>query len=185
MLRRETARTAASPSAVVLMGVSGSGKSTVGRMLAGRLSCRFVDADDLHCAAARVTMAAGTPLTDEDRWPWLHRVGEVIAAERRAGGSVVVACSALRRAYRDLLREVAGEVAFVHLHGARERLQERLAQREGHFMPTALLGSQLATLELLEPDEHGLTIDIDAAADVAVERVLADVVASAGARTTT
>lgn len=129
------------------MGVSGSGKSTVSRMQAGRLSALFVDADDLHSVAAKATMAAGTALTDEDRWPWLHRVGEAVAVAGRAGRPVVVACSALRRAYRDRMRDVAGQVVFVHLHGSRERLEERLAQRKGHFMPSALLASQLATLE--------------------------------------
>jgi gluconokinase len=111
-------------------------------------------------------MHAGTPLTDEDRWPWLARVGAAMKAETEAGRSVVVACSALRRAYRDALEQSAdGPVFFVHLDGSREVLERRLADRAGHFMPAALLDSQLATLEPLQSDESGVVLDIEQGAD--------------------
>lgn len=140
---------------VVVMGVSGSGKSTVGRAAAGRLGRAFVDADDLHPAANKRKMAAGVPLDDEDRAPWLEAVGERLAA-----GDVVVACSALRRSYRDALRAHAPQAAFVHLDGTREQLTERLAGRDHEYMPASLLDSQLATLEPLEGDERGMAVPI-------------------------
>ncbi|MDT0167201.1 gluconokinase [Actinotalea sp. AC32] len=143
---------------VVVMGVSGCGKSTVGAMLAGRLGVPFVDADALHPPANIARMAAGTPLTDEDRAPWLRAVGEALAAPP---DGAVVACSALRRTYRDLLREAAPDAVVVHLDGTRERLAERLTARLDHFMPAALLDSQLATLEPLEDDEAGVVLDIE------------------------
>ncbi|ANC30267.1 gluconokinase [Isoptericola dokdonensis] len=145
----------------VVMGVAGCGKSTVGGLLAARLGVRFVDADDLHPAHNVATMAAGTPLTDADRLPWLARVADVLSQGADAGEPVVVACSALRRAYRDALRAGAGgDVAFVHLHGDRALLAERIAARADHFMPPALLDSQLATLEPLEADETGFVLDV-------------------------
>jgi carbohydrate kinase (thermoresistant glucokinase family) len=114
-------------------------------------------------------MAAGIPLTDDDRWPWLRRVGEVLARETAAGRPAVVACSALRVAYRDLLREAAGgPVRFVHLHGTRPLLEQRMAEREGHFMPPALLDSQLATLEPLGPAESGIVVDVALSSEDAV-----------------
>jgi gluconokinase len=145
---------------VVVMGVSGSGKSTVGRLLADRLGAAFVDADDLHPEANVAKMTAGIPLTDEDRRPWLRRVAEAANAE---DGPVVIACSALRRAYRDLLTsEADAPLAFVHLNGSPELLAGRLAARTGHFMPPALLDSQLRTLEPLAADEPGFTVDLGA-----------------------
>lgn len=149
------------------MGVSGSGKSTVGELLARDLQVDFIDADDLHSDASKTKMGSGIPLTDDDRWPWLARVGEAMKAETEAGRGVVVACSALRRAYRDALRSAAdGPVFFVHLDGERELLERRLADRTGHFMPSSLLDSQLGTLERLQEGEDGITLDIadDAAA---------------------
>ena len=143
---------------VVVMGVSGSGKSTVGRLAAELLGAAFVDADDLHPAANVAKMAAGIPLTDEDRQPWLAVVGRTLADAGPAG--MVLACSALKRSYRDLIRAVAPDTAFAELHGSRELLAERLLDRPGHFMPTSLLDSQLATLEPLQPDESGLRLDI-------------------------
>ncbi len=149
--------------AVVVMGVSGSGKSTVGAELARLLGARFVDGDDLHPPANRAKMAAGTPLTDEDRWPWLERVRETLAVGLAAAapadaapvaGGVVVACSALRRAYRDLLRGAGPGVGFVYLEVARAEIEERLGQRHGHFFPPALVASQFATLEAPSPDEE-------------------------------
>ncbi|MEO8262384.1 MAG: gluconokinase [Pseudolysinimonas sp.] len=143
---------------VVVMGVSGAGKTTVGIALAARLGLRFVDADDLHPAANVAKMTAGTPLTDDDRWPWLALVGNALAAAPEPG--VVVACSALTRSYRDAIRAVAADTFFVHLDAIEEVLREHLAHREGHFMPPALLDSQLAILEPLGIDELGATIDV-------------------------
>ena len=139
------------------MGVSGSGKTTVGAALADALGLPFVDGDALHPAANVAKMAAGIPLDDADRAPWLDAVGAVLAA-----GPVVVACSALRRVYRDRLRAAAPELLLVFLDGSREVLAARMAARPGHFMPASLLDSQLATLERPDPDEHPVTVDIDA-----------------------
>ncbi|MFF2050244.1 gluconokinase [Leifsonia sp. NPDC058194] len=138
--------------AIVVMGVSGSGKTTVGQLLADRLRVPFVDADDLHPPANRAKMAGGTPLTDDDRAPWLEAVGRAMSA---ADGGVVVACSALRRRYRDTIAAAAERpVRFAHLAGPEALLHERMAARE-HFMPPALLRSQLDTLEPLDPAEPG------------------------------
>lgn len=149
---------------VVVMGVCGSGKTSVGRRVAERMGWEFIEGDDLHPEANRRTMAAGTPLTDEHRWPWLDRI---VAEMRRAEGdgrSAVVACSALRRSYRDRLRRGGDDVRFVHLTAAPTLLRNRMKQREGHFMPAGLLDSQLATLE---PAGTGEDIhDIDVVADV-------------------
>lgn len=143
-----------------VMGVSAAGKSTVGAALADALEVPFADADDLHSAANRAKMASGTPLTDEDRWPWLDAVGARFRSADRTG--LVMACSALRRAYRDRIRAAAAEVVFVHLEASRELLAARIASRTDHFMPPALLDSQLATLEPLAEDERGLVVDVGA-----------------------
>lgn len=140
------------------MGVSAAGKSSVGRELARLIGARFVDADDLHPAANVAKMAAGVPLDDEDRWPWLQDVGATLADS----GSVVVACSALKRAYRDRLRAAAADVAFVHLTGESDLLAARAAGRHGHFMPAELLRSQLSALQPLDDDELGTQVDVDA-----------------------
>ena len=140
---------------VVVMGVSGSGKTTVGAALADAFGLRFVDGDALHPAANVAKMAAGIPLDDADRAPWLDAIGAVLAA-----GPVVVACSALKRAYRDRLRAAAPGLQLVFLDGDRALLASRMTARPGHFMPASLLDSQLATLERPEPDEHALTADI-------------------------
>ncbi|MGA1835663.1 gluconokinase [Herbiconiux sp. 11R-BC] len=145
---------------VVVGGVSGSGKSTVGAALALRLDVPFVDADSLHPEANVAKMAAGTPLTDDDRAPWLVRIGEVIAEHRDSG--IVMACSALRRSYRDTIRAVAPGVRFITLSGSRELLSARIAARHDHFMPASLLESQLAAFEPLEADEAGVDIDVAA-----------------------
>jgi len=142
-------------SPVVVMGVSGSGKSTVGASLADALGVPFVDGDALHPAANVAKMAAGIPLDDADRAPWLDAVGAVLAA-----GPVVVACSALKRTYRDRLRAAAPELRLVFLDGSPALLASRMGARPGHFMPASLLDSQLAALERPAPDEHAITADI-------------------------
>jgi gluconokinase len=150
------------------MGVSGSGKTTVGIALADELGLRFVDADDLHPDANVVKMAAGVPLTDDDRWPWLDAVAAALA-----DGPVVMACSALRRPYRDRLRIAAPELRLVYLHGDPTLLAERMGHRD-HFMPVALLETQLATLEEPTADEGALAYD--------VSRSVGDIVADAASR---
>lgn len=141
---------------IVVMGVSAAGKSSVTRALSERFGAPWVDADALHPAANVQKMAAGTPLNDEDRWPWLDLIGEKLASEER----MFIACSALRRVYRDRLRGARPDAVFVHLHADRPVLASRAASREDHFMPPALLESQLATLEPLAPDERGVVIDV-------------------------
>ena len=154
------------------MGVSGCGKSTVAAALADRIGGRYTDADDLHSDEARAKMAAGIPLTDEDREPWLQRVAALIQRESNAGVTAVVACSALRRRYRDLLREHSGVgLFFVHLSGSVEMLTARMTSRSDHFMPAALLGSQLRTLEPLGPEESGIVIDANDLVENILERV--------------
>ncbi len=155
---------------VVVMGASGCGKSTVGRELAARLDVPFADADDLHPAANVAAMAAGRPLDDEDRAPWLDAVGRWLAAHP-AGG--VMACSALRRAYREVLRAHAAEVLMLHLAGERSVLELRVAARSEHFMPASLVASQLATLEPLGADERGATLDLELPVDQLVSAFLA------------
>ncbi len=140
--------------AIVVMGVSGSGKTTVGEAVAARFGVPLLEGDQFHPEANIAKMSSGTPLTDEDRWPWLDAIA---AAMRDAADGVVVTCSSLRRTYRDRLREGAGRpVLFVYLNGSRETLAARLAARKGHFMPASLLDSQLATLEPPSPDEPGI-----------------------------
>ncbi|MBW8269451.1 gluconokinase [Caldovatus sp. SYSU G05006] len=140
------------------MGVSGAGKSTVGPLLAAALGVPFADGDAFHPPANVAKMAAGTPLSDEDRWPWLAAIGAWLAAQEATGA--VVACSALRRAYRDRLRQACPGLRFVHLAGARALIAKRLAARAGHFMPAGLLESQFATLEdpAGEPDVIPLSV---------------------------
>ncbi|WJY65541.1 Thermoresistant gluconokinase [Corynebacterium aquatimens] len=143
------------------MGVSGCGKSTVGRVLADALGLPFIDGDDLHPAANIAKMARGTPLNDDDRVPWLHLIGQALArstADDQADG-VVVACSALKRSYRDIIRTHAPDAVFIHLDVPEDVLRTRLEQRTGHFMPPELLRSQLDTLEPLGPDEKSTTFD--------------------------
>lgn len=154
---------------VVVMGVSGCGKTTIGDLVARELGVPFLDGDSLHPVENVAKMAAGTPLTDDDRWPWLATVGAALA--QAGDGGLVLACSALRRVYRDAIREQAPDTVFLHLHGTKEVLKARTEGRTGHFMPPALLDSQLATLEPLEADEAGFVVDIAAPVD--------DVVASA------
>jgi gluconokinase len=154
---------------VVVMGVSGSGKSTVGAALAQRLRVPFADADDFHPPANVAKMTAGEPLDDHDRHPWLEAVGGWLA-EHPDGG--VMSCSALKRKYRDQLRHHASGVVFLLLDGTPEVIRRRQASRPGHFMPASLLTSQLASLEPLAPDEHGVTVDVDQSVDAIVEEYL-------------
>jgi gluconokinase len=152
---------------VVAMGVSGSGKSTVGAALAQRLRVPFADADDFHPPANIAKMTAGEPLDDNDRHPWLEAIGEWLVAHNESGG--VMSCSALKRKYRDQLRHHEHDTEFLHLHGTREVIARRQASRPGHFMPASLLDSQFATLEPLAPDERGLVVDVDQSIDAIVQ----------------
>jgi gluconokinase len=158
------------PPPVVVMGVSGSGKSTVGPAVAQRLRVPFVDADTLHTSANVAKMAAGESLDDDDRYPWLERVGEWLAGHRDGG---VVACSALTRKYRDQLRAHCPRVEFWHLNGSPEIIEPRLVDRPGHFMPAALLRSQFETLEPLGVDEPGVTVDIGQSVDAVIDTLVA------------
>ena len=151
----------------VVMGVSGVGKTGTGTRLAQALGGRFVEGDDLHSAEARAKMAGGTPLIDEDRWPWLDRVGAALA---EGEPPVVAACSALRRRYRDRLRAQAPGLVFLHLVAGRDLIAERLLHRKGHYMPPSLLDSQIEALEPLDADERGLRVPVDGPK----EEVLAD-----------
>lgn len=157
---------------VVVMGVSGCGKTTVGERLAAALDWPFLEGDELHPASNVEKMSAGVPLTDADRWPWLQAIADWIAAEEREGRSTVAACSSLKRSYRDLLRTGAPRVRFVHLHGPQPVLAERLAARKGHFFPPGLLASQYAALEPLAPDEDGLIVDVALDPDAQVASAL-------------
>ncbi|MEB3981620.1 gluconokinase [Mycobacterium sp. 663a-19] len=151
------------------MGVSGSGKSTVGCALAQRLRVPYLDADTLHPAANIAKMTAGEPLNDDDRYPWLDKVGEWLAGHP-AGG--VVSCSALKRDYRDRLRARCPRVDFLHLNGSPELINRRMSARTGHFMPPALLSSQFDILEPLGADERGVTVDIGPDVDAVVDAFL-------------
>jgi len=153
----------------VIMGVSGSGKSLIGAMFARALDVEFVEGDDLHPPDNVRRMAAGIPLTDDNRRSWLTKIADRLRDAKRAGLGLVVSCSALKRIYRDLLRSVAvADVRFVYLAGSRELLAERLANRRGHFMPASLLESQLAILEEPSPDEHAWVCVIRKAPDAIV-----------------
>jgi gluconokinase len=166
-----------SASTIVVMGVSGVGKTTIARLLAERIDAPFAEGDDFHSAANVAKMSAGTPLEDADRWPWLAAIGGWLRERQTAGTGGVVTCSALRRAYRDVLRAAAPGVFFVHLDGSEELVAERMGERSGHFMPQKLLRSQFATLEPLESDEDGTVVDVggtpEELADVAAARIRA------------
>ena len=158
------------PFVLVLMGVSGCGKSTVAGLLAGRLGWAFEEGDDLHPAANVEKMASGHPLDDEDRWRWLAKVAEWIGEHIDAGEPGIVTCSALKKSYRDVLR---GErVVFVYLAGTREQIARRLAARHGHFMPASLLDSQFDALEPPTPEENSITVEIGASASVEADEIM-------------
>jgi gluconokinase len=160
------------PTRVVVMGVSGSGKSTVGAMMAARTGWPFLDADALHPAANVAKMVRGEPLSDADRWPWLDLVAAWIAERRQAGLSGVVGCSALKRRYRDRLREADPGLRFAFLTGDREILLARVQQRHGHFFPTRLLDSQLADLEPPTLEEHPIVVQIGQSPEAVADAIL-------------
>jgi len=159
---------------VVVMGVSGTGKSTVGVGIAEALGCDFVEGDDLHPPANVAKMRSGTPLDDEDRWPWLRAVAARVGEHEAAGTDLVITCSALKRSYRDLLTEGHPSVWFAHIDTPHEVLVERLRQRRGHYMPGSLLDSQLATLEPLADDEPGHAYSGQGSADQTVQALVAE-----------
>jgi gluconokinase len=159
---------------IVVMGVSGSGKTSAAQELTRQLGWEYFEGDDLHPAANVAKMAAGTPLDDDDRWPWLREIAEVIGAHEASGTSLVLTCSALRRSYRDLLRDGHPSVWFAHVDVDRDVLAQRLAARQGHFMPPSLLDSQLATLEPLGDDEPGAVIDGDGPLTETIAELLSD-----------
>jgi len=158
---------------LVVMGVSGAGKTTVGEAIAARLGWAFVDGDDLQPEANLAKMAGGQPLTDADRAPWLAAIGAWIDAQARASEPGVVACSALKRAYRDALRRGRPQVRIVYLHGSQAEIAERLAHRAGHFWPAKLLASQFADLEEPTADEEPIVVDIAETPEALVDAVIA------------
>lgn len=166
--------TESAPLALVVMGVSGTGKSTLGAMLADHWYASFLEGDAYHSAANVAKMEAGAPLTDEDRWPWLDRLGAALGAAARADGAAVVACSALRRAYRARLEAAAGlPLRFAFLDTGRAEIARRMRARTGHYMPPSLLDSQLATLEPPAADERALRLDAGHAPEALCREVLA------------
>jgi len=157
---------------VVVMGVTGVGKSTVAAKLAERLNRMYAEADVFHPRASIEKMAAGIPLSDSDRWPWLRRLRDWLSRQGAAGRDTVLSCSALRRAYRDLLREATGRVRFIHLAGDPRLVAERVARRSGHFMPPRLLASQYRILEPLADDEDGITVSIEATPEEITHQII-------------
>jgi gluconokinase len=157
----------------VVMGIAGSGKTTVGALLAQTLGVDFVEGDDYHSPENVRRMTSGIPLEDNDRWDWLRAVANRIREASEAGTGLVLTCSALKRSYRDMLRSAAPELRLVFLEGDRHVIAERLAERPGHFMPASLLDSQLATLEPPQSDEHALTYDIRESPEEIVSRIVA------------
>jgi gluconokinase len=160
------------PCALVVMGVSGSGKSTIADKLAERLRWSYEDGDKFHPASNVAKMSAGHPLTDEDRWPWLEAIADEIDRVCKAGQHAVIACSALKRAYRDILVHGRSDVRIIYLKGTQELIANRLAQRKGHFMPAGLLTSQFKTLEPPDTSEHPVTASIDASVDAIVDDIV-------------
>jgi gluconokinase len=159
-------------SAIIVMGVSGSGKTTIASALAERIGFDCEDGDSYHPASNVEKMHAGTPLTDDDRWPWLKAIADDIDRRADTGHPFVVSCSALKRAYRDVLVHGRSDVRLVYLKGTRELIAERLALRKDHFMPASLLDSQFATIEEPTPDEHVIVVDIDASVDQIVAAIV-------------
>jgi gluconokinase len=160
------------PCALVVMGVSGSGKSTIADKLAERLGWRYEDGDRFHPAANVAKMSAGHPLTDEDRWPWLQAIADEIDRACQTGEHAVIACSALKRAYRDILVHGRDDVRIVYLEGTQALIADRLAARKNHFMPPGLLDSQFKTLEPPAGQENPVTVSIDASVDAIVDDIV-------------
>ncbi len=158
------------PHLVVIMGLAGTGKTTVGPLLADRLGVPYAEGDDFHPQTNIAKMSAGAPLTDQDRLPWLDAIGGW--AHGRAGLGGVISCSALKRSYRDRLRASAPGLVFVHLTGDRKLIEDRMTHRQGHFMPTALLDSQFATLQPLQADEAGFAVDVSGSPEEITERAM-------------
>jgi len=166
---------------IVVMGVSGCGKSTVGAALAERYGKPFLDGDDYHPVENVEKMRSGEPLTDADRWPWLAALGMAMREAADSYGQVFTGCSALKRSYRDALRDAATEpILFIHLDGSRDLIAERMATRTGHYMPTGLLDSQIATLEALEDDELAIQINVDQTLDAIHERCMSIIDSTSG-----
>jgi gluconokinase len=170
------------PCALIVMGVSGSGKSTIAASLAERLNWVYEDGDRFHPASNVAKMSAGQPLTDEDRWPWLQAIADEIDRVCQAGRHVVIACSALKRAYRGVLVHRRDDVRIVYLKGTQPLIADRLARRKGHFMPPGLLDSQFKTLEPPEADENPVTVSIDAPVETIVEHVVRQLAPSLSGR---
>ena len=160
------------PCALVVMGVSGSGKSTIAERLAARLGWRYQDGDKYHPPANVAKMSAGHPLSDEDRWPWLQAIADEIDHTCKQGERAVVACSALKRAYRDIIVHGRNDVRIVFLNGTQDLIAGRLAARKGHFMPPGLLTSQFKTLEPPQPGERPITVSIDAPVEAIVDDII-------------
>ncbi|GHC75453.1 gluconokinase [Nocardiopsis terrae] len=156
----------------VFMGVSGSGKTSVAERVAEQLGLPFAEADDFHPEANITKMSSGVPLADRDRWPWLRELAGWIAGHEERGEATAMACSALKRTYRDVLRTGAPGVSFLHLHGPTEVIWERIGAREDHFMPPALLRSQMEALQRLGPDEAGVELDVRGDLDSLVAQAL-------------
>jgi gluconokinase len=163
---------AKTPCALVMMGVSGSGKTTIAERLAERLQWTFEDGDRFHPAANVAKMSAGHPLTDEDRWPWLRAIAAEIDRVCGAGEHAVIACSALKRVYRDILVHGRDDVRIIYLMGTKQLIAKRLAARKGHFMPPGLLDSQFETLEPPGPEENPVTVSIDASVEEIVDDII-------------
>jgi gluconokinase len=158
--------------ALIVMGVAGSGKTTIARALADRIGWVFKDGDVFHPASNVEKMRSGRPLTDEDRWPWLRAIAAEVDRTRDVDGHIVIACSALKRVYRDILIGQRSGVRLIYLKGSRDLILQRLRARRGHFMPPELLDSQFATLEEPDSDENGVVVNVDAAVDAIVNDII-------------
>lgn len=169
--KEQTRRSA--PAVLVVMGVSGSGKTTIGELLAQRLNWKFADGDDFHPPANVEKMHSGIPLTDEDRWPWLQAIATWIDETRRGGGHGVVTCSALKRRYREILLDGSPAVRLIYLRGEPELIGRRLAARHGHFMPESLLRSQYEALEEPGPDEDPIVVEVVGGPSGIVDQIMA------------
>ncbi|MFW0111397.1 gluconokinase [Rothia sp. CCM 9416] len=158
---------------IVVMGVSGTGKTSVAHALRDELGWEFIEGDDLHPESNICKMSAGIPLNDSDRGPWLEKIASWIQEADKRKAKTLVTCSALKRAYRDVLREASPGLVFLHLTGDKDLIAERMKRRTGHFMPLSLLESQLATLEPLQEDEKGVVVDISGEMPQVLERAYA------------